>query len=312
MGETPTFTAAKPPKRRINWRPYVWILPGLVMLVALLFYPIIFSSLLSLFDWNGYRRDIFEIFVGLDNYIALAQDPRFLKALVNTLLFVFFAITLQLGGALLLAIFIYLGEFRGASWLRGVIFFPSVLSAVVVGITWRNVMFLRGGLIHQVTTAFDLPNFFPLGDPDFAVLTIILVAMWQGTGFNLVIFYAGLQALENEVVESAQIDGAGFWQVIVRIIVPLQVHVILVSVILNIIGGIQIFDLVFVLSNGPIKLTHAADVLSTYMIFNSFAASAIGGGQSRLGYAAAIAVVMMIIMLMFAILRTRARKAIDY
>ena len=282
------------------------------MLVALLFYPIFFSSFLSLFDWNGYRREIFGNFVGLENYINLGQDPHFLKALVNTLLFVFFATTVQMGIALILAIFIFQGEFRGAAWLRGIIFFPSVLSAVVVAITWRNVVFLRGGLIHQLTTALSLPNFFPLGDPDFAVFTIILVAMWQGTGFNLVIFYAGLQSLEQEVIESAQIDGAGFWQLIVRIIVPLQVHVILVSVILNIIGGIQIFDLVFVLSDGPIKITHSADVLSTYMIFNSFAGSAVGGGQSRLGYAAAIAVVMMIIMLMFAILRTRARKAIDY
>ena len=282
------------------------------MLVALLFYPIFFSSFLSLFDWNGYRREIFGNFVGLENYINLGQDPRFLKALLNTLLFVFFGTTVQMGIALILAIFIFQGEFRGAAWLRGIIFFPSVLSAVVVAITWRNVVFLRGGLIHQLTTALSLPNFFPLGDPDLAVFAIILVAMWQGTGFNLVIFYAGLQGLEHEVIESAQIDGAGFWQLIVRIIVPLQVHVILISVILNIIGGIQIFDLVFVLSAGPIRLTHAADVLSTYMIFNSFSASGVGGGQSRLGYAAAIAVVMMIIMLLFAILRTRARKAIDY
>ena len=115
-----------------------------------------------------------------------------------------------------------------------------------------------------------------------------------------------------ELIESSQIDGAGFWQLILRIIMPLQAHVILVSVILNLIGGIQIFDLVFVLAKGPIRLTHSADVLSMYMIFNSFAGSATGGGQARLGYAASIAVIMMLIMIVFAVLRTRLRKYIDY
>ena len=301
----------------MRWRrlsPYVWIAPAVAALIGFLFYPIFFSTTLSLFDWNGYTQTPFANFVGLGNFIRLAQDARFYHALENTLLFTLFAITVQIGLALALAVFIYLGEFRGSSLLRAAIFFPSVLSAVVVALTWRHVVFLRGGLIHQFTTAAGLPDFFPLGDPNQAFLAIIFVAIWQGVGFNLVIFYAGLQSLEREITEAAQIDGAGFWQLIRRVIMPLQAHLILVSVILNLIGGLQVFDLVFVFSKGPMAATHATDVLATYMVFNSFAGSSTGGGggKSQLGYAAAIAVVMMILMLIFSLLRTRARRAIDY
>ncbi len=309
---TPSLATTRPPKKRLNWQPYVWILPGLAMLALFLFYPVFFTSLLSLFEWNGYTRDIFGTFVGLGNYVELAKDATFHKALFNTLLFVFFGTTVQLGIAFVLATFFFMGEFRGASILRGVIFFPSVLSAVVVAIIWRNVIFLRGGLINLFTSALGLPAFFPLGDTNFIVFAIILVAIWQGVGFNLVIFYAGLQSMQQEIIESAQIDGAGFWRVFLHIITPLQAPIILINIVLNIIGGIQIFDLVFVLTSGPMKSVHAADVLATYMLFNSFAGSMLSGGRSQLGYAAAIAVVMMAIMLVFAVLRTRAHRAIDY
>ena len=265
-----------------------------------------------MFDYNGYGKEIFSNFVGLDNYVELSGDHLFHKALRHSLLFVFFGITVQMAIALLLAVFIYLGKFRWASSLRATIFFPCVLSAIVVALIMRHVVFLRGGLIHQVTTRFGWPDFFPLGDPVFAIYVLISVAIWQGVGFNLVIFYAGLQSMSDEVLESAQIDGANFWQLIWRIIVPLQAHVILVSVVLNVIGGIQIYDLVFVFIKGHIAAIHAADVLASYLMFNSFAGASVYGGRSALGYAASIGVVMMAMMLAFAVLRNRIRRAIDY
>ncbi len=313
-----TGTSSVEPKRpagrgsKLLLRPYIWIVPAMAMLATFLFYPIFFTTTLSLFEYNGYTRGIFVNFVGLDNYIELVQDRLFLKALYHTLLVVFFGITVQIAVALLLAVFIYMAEFRAASWLRGIIFFPSVLSAIVVATVWRNIVFLRGGLISQYTTAFGLPDFFPLGDPKYAIFALIIVSVWQGVGFNLVIFYAGLQSLESEVVESAQIDGVNFWQMIRRIVVPLQAHVILVSVVLNVIGGVQVFDLFFVLIKGHLAAIHAADVLATYMMLNSFAAASVYGGRSALGFAASIAVTMMLMMLGFAVLRTRLRKAIDY
>ena len=301
-------------QQRSNLRQYLWIIPAMVVLAAFMFYPIGYSTVLSFFEWNGINQNPLETFVGTDNYAKLVSDRFFHTAFTNSLILVFSVITVQIGIALLLAIFIFLGDFRGASWLRGIIFFPSVLSAVVVGLVWRNVIFLRGGFIDVITDAFSLPDFFPLSNPDIAFFAITLVAIWQGIGFNLIIFYAGLQSLNQEVVESALIDGASFWQLTLSVIVPLQRPIILVSVMLNVIGGFQVFDLIFVLSKGAMANTHITDVLATYMLFNSLGGSffGFGGGRRLVGYASAIAIVMMVLMLVFALLRNRVRKAIEY
>ena len=293
----------------------MWILPCVAILSVFLFYPIIQTTALSFFEWNGFTPDPFAEFVGPSNFIELTQDKFIRIATKNTFLFVLAMTTLELFIAFMLAVFIFQAGFRGAAWLRGIIFFPSVLSAIVVGIIWRNIVFLREGLIDQFTTTLGLPGFFPLGDIDLAFPSIIVVAIWQNVGFNLIIFYAGLQSLDNEVLESAQIDGANFWQLIIRVIAPLQRPVILVSIILNFIGGIKVFDLVFSMtaSKGvnPLLVAHITDVFATYMNFNSFGGGPRGSAVRAFGYAAAIAVVMMLVSIVFAFLRQRLRRSVD-
>ena len=302
------------PQRRARIAPYVWILPGVAFLALFLFYPIFYSTVLSFFDWNGFTKDPLAEFVGPNNYIELTQDKFMRIALENTFLFVLAMTTVELFIAFMLAVFIFQAEFRGAAWLRGIIFFPSVLSAVVVGIVWRNVVFLREGLIDQVNTAFGLPDFFPLSDIELAFPSIIVVAIWQTIGFNLIIFYAGLQSLDNDILESAQIDGASFWQLIIRVIAPLQWHVIFVSIILNFIGGVKVFDIVFSMTRGggvnPLEVAHITDVFATYLNWNSFGGGP-RGGVRRFGYAAAISVVMMVVSIVFAFFRQRLRRSVD-
>ena len=308
-----TNVSVAQPRAGLTIRPFVWILPSVALLAVFLFYPILYTTALSFFDWNGFTRNAFADFVGLDNFLELPQD-RFMRiAAKNTFLFVTAMITVELIIAFVLAVFIFEAQFRGAAWLRGIIFFPSVLSAVVIGIVWRNVVFLREGLIDTIVTTLGLPAFFPLGDPDLVFFAIIVVGIWQTTGFNLIIFYAGLQSLENEVLESAQIDGANFWQLMFRIIAPLLWPLIVVNIILNVIGGVNVFDLVNVMQGPgwmPMSTTHAADALATYMYFNSFGGS-VAGGFHKLGYAAAIAVVMMLVSLVFAAFRQRLRRTVD-
>jgi raffinose/stachyose/melibiose transport system permease protein len=282
-------------------RPWAWLAPAFVLLTLLLFYPMAFNLALSFFDWDGFQRNPFATFVGLNNYLQLIQDPIYAVALRNTLTYVFFAITIQNVVAFVTAVFLFLGKFRGSTLLRAIIFFPSVLSAVVVSLVWRNIVLLRGGLVHQVTQALGLPEFFPLGDPSLAFYVIVLVGIWQSTGFNLVIFYAGLQSLDQEILEAAELDGANFWSMIWRVVAPLQSHVMLACVVLNLIGGFQVFDLVFVMTRaGP---AHTTEVLASYMIFNSFTA-----GQHQFSYAAAISTSMMVMTLIFAGLRARVAR----
>jgi raffinose/stachyose/melibiose transport system permease protein len=242
--------------------------------------------------------------LGLLNYLSAFQDPIFLTALRNTLVFVFFSITLQNAIALFAAIFMYMGSFRGSTILRAVIFFPGVLSAVVVSLVWRNVVLLRGGLIPQLAQLLGIPNFFPLSNPDLAFYVIVLISIWQWTGFNFVIFYAGLQTLEEDLRDAAQVDGASFWQLVFKIIIPQQWQVVLTNVILNLIGGFQVFDIVYVMTNGG--PAHTTEALATYMVQKAFVQ-----GQSRMSYAAAIASMIMIMSIAFAAFRNRISRALD-
>ena len=297
-----------PPARRRRHHssatPYLWTVPAVAFLLVFLFYPIFFNLLLSLFDWNGVDRNPLAKFIGLLNYANAFKDPIFLTALRNTLVFVFFSITLQNAVALTAAIFLYMGRFRGSTILRALIFFPGVLSAVVVSLVWRNVVLLRGGLIPQLAQLLGIPNFFPLSNPDLAFYVIVVISIWQWTGFNFVIFYAGLQALDEDLFDAAQVDGANFWQLVFKIIIPQQWQVLLTNVILNLIGGFQVFDIVFVMTNGG--PAHATEAMATYMVQKSF-----GQGQSRMGYAAAIASMIMIMSIAFAAFRNRISRALD-
>jgi ABC-type sugar transport system permease subunit len=282
--------------RRALFQPYGWIAPALAFVALLKFYPIGFSLALSFFDWNVFQPDPFGRFVGLANYIELARDRHFLGAFQHTLIYTAAALTLQLGLAYGLAVFFYLGDFAAGSALRGILFFPGVLSAVLVGQVWRVFVFLRGGLIHRVTTALGLPDVYLLPEQAFPI--VVGLGLWQFVGYNVVIFYAGLQAVNRELLEAAQIDGADFWQVIRFILTPLQRRTMLVVAMLNVISAVQLFDLPRVMGG---------NVLATYLVNQSFGATLAG----RLGYASGISVVMMLMCVIFAALRARARRALE-
>lgn len=277
--------------------PYLWVLPALVFVVALKFYPVIFSITLSFFEWNVFQRGPFTRFIGLGNYSQLVQDGRLINALAQSLVYIIATITVQLGCAYGLATFIYFGRFSGASILLGILFFPGVLSGVIVGRIWRAFVFLRGGLIYQATNALGLPDIFLL--PEYAFEIVTVVGIWQFVGFNLVIFHAGLQSLDNEVLDAARMDGAGFWSLVLYIVTPLQRHTMLVVGMLNVIFAVQLFDLPRMIGG---------NVLATYLVDISFGSRIAG----PLGYASAIATVMIGIAVLFALLHSRLRQAIEY
>jgi ABC-type sugar transport system permease subunit len=244
-----------------------------------------------------FEPEPFARFAGLANYGLLLQDGRFLNAFTHSLVYIASTLTLQLGIAYLLAVFLYFGRFAGAAGLRAAIFFPGVLSAVFVGRVWRNFVFLRGGLIYQVTRALGLPDVFLL--PQYAFEIVVLIGVWQFIGFNLLIFYAGLQSLDKDVVDAARMDGAGFWSLVAYVVTPLQRHTMLLVAMLNVIFAVQLFDLPSVIGG---------NVLGTYQVDIAFG-SRIGG---PLGYASAIAAVMIGMTLVFALLRSWIKRAIDY
>ena len=285
-------------RTRTIWRnyrePFYYILPTLVYFLIFIFFPIAFSLSLTFFDFTGYGQDIFKNFVGLENFKYVFTDSYFHIALKNTFYFVIGSVVVQLFVALFLAVVIFYGEFKRSTLIRTVIFFPAVLAPVTVSLVWKK-LFEQDGLINQILHI----EYSWLSDIKIAIFVLIFVSVWQWFGYNLVIFYAGLQSIDQEIIEAAEVDGASWIGKITKISIPLLMPYIVISVILNLIGSFRIFDIVYVMTRGgPI---HYTEVLTTLLFFYAFNPI----GLSNMGYASVIAMVMLIVMVIFGIIRTR-------
>ena len=275
-------------------KPYLYFIPAIVVFLSFVLIPVIFSFALSFYDFTGYSQEIFAKFTGFDNYERLFKDKYFWLSIRNTIYFVGSSMILQVGISLFIAITIFLGRFKHSVLIRTIIFFPGILAPVSVSLAWRR-MLEQDGVINQML-GIDVSW---LASVDFAIWCVILVLIWQWVGYNLVIFYAGLQSLDIELLEAADVDGASWFQKIFRIIIPLIKPTIILNVILNLIGSFRAFDIVYVLTRGgPI---HNSEVLTTLMYYYSFSP----GGPSKMGVGASIAVIMFVIVVFFGIIRMR-------
>ncbi|MCL5986760.1 MAG: sugar ABC transporter permease [Actinobacteria bacterium] len=278
--------------KRYAIKPYIYLSPSLFFFTLFILSPAIVSLVLSLYGFSGFDSNIFKEFVGLKNFDILFKDRYFWISLRNTFYFVGASISIQVGIALFLAILIFFGNFRYSTLIRTIIFLPAVLAPVSIGLVWRR-MLEQDGLINSV---FRI-NFSWLSNVQFAIWCVIFVSIWQWVGYNLVIFYAGLQSVNRELLEAADVDGAGWTAKIIRIVIPSIVPTIILNIILNLIGGFRVFDIVFVLTRGgPI---HQSEVLTTIMYYYTFATS----GPNKMGVGSAVAVIMFLIMLIFGITR---------
>jgi len=280
--------------------PYAWLAPSLGLFLVFLLYPIVFSMALSFFEWNGYSREIFTKFVGLRNYIHLARDPLVWKSFKNTAFLVVTVVFVQNGIALFLAIVIFYGNFRYDSLIRAIIFFPGVVSAIVIGLVFRKFLAIDGA-INQILNRVGLSGISQawLSNSNLNIWIVSLVLVWQWAGYNLIIFYAGLQSIDNTLLEAAFIDGASLTRAIFTIVLPLLKPIIFLSAMLNFIGGFRIYDMIWVMTRGGPN--HASEVLTTYMYYQSFQSK----GPSDMGYASAVAILLAVIVLIFAIIRIR-------
>lgn len=208
--------------------------------------------------FSFYRYNMFGIqkFIGLDNFRKALHDELFIKSLVNT--FYYILGTVGLGTFLSLMVAISINSFRGglSSFLRIAFFLPLVVSSVVVSIMFRWIGEYHSGILNTVFGWFGIPKINWLKDPAMAMPFLILISIWYGMGYNVVIFLAGLQGIPRSMYEAASLDGATWWDQIRHITVPLIEPITLVLIIRGIILGFQMFDLVFVLTRGgPLNTT---------------------------------------------------------
>lgn len=266
---------------------FLFILPALILFAIFVVYPIVYIGRASLLDWNGLSVGTW---VGLDNYARMfTSDPVFLKTLRNaalwSLLTIFPQMFLGFGLAVLLN-----GPILGRTIYRAIFYLPAIVSPIVIGIVWQRIYDPFGGLLADLARRADLPWLAQpyLADPAMATYATIAVNVWQWTGFSMLLYLAGLQGLPGEVLEAATIDGATGWQRLRQIVWPMLRPVHLTLILLGIIGALQTFALVFILTRGGPN--NASQTMPTYIFQQAFQ-------LSSMGYGAAISVVLLVVAL---------------
>ena len=279
--------------------PYVMLAPAVLLFLAFVGYPIIstlFSSLYS-FGLSNHRT-----FVGLTNFRDLMVDPVFWISLRNNVIILVGSVVVQVGGGLLLAALLNRGLLRRWTTLaRTVVFAPMVMSSVAVGLLWQFVYNPTFGLLNAVLGFFHMatPSLGWLGDPHLAIYSILFAACWQYTGFMMVLLLAGMQSVPAELYEAATLDGASELQSFRFITVPAIRPVIVTAILITMIGSFKAFDSVYVLTlGGP---ANASEVLATYLYKNAF-------NLNRMGYASAIAVVLLLFTLALSLVQLRLNE----
>ncbi|MGF2948940.1 carbohydrate ABC transporter permease [Microbacterium alcoholitolerans] len=265
--------------RRLNWL-YV---PALALFAVFAIYPLISGMSLSLTNWNGYSPG--RAFVGFDNYLRLLGDEVFRTALLNTFVYGVGSTIIQqilgLGLAVVLDRIV-----RGASVLRAVIYLPVMVSPVVLGTMYYLIFRYNNGALNDLRSLWGADKVAWLADASVGVVVIVAVNSLQFVGISMVIYLAGLQAIPTEYYEAAQLDGADWWQSFRSITVPLLQPAFATSIVLNLIGGLKLFDVIQVLTGGgPGSSTHSVSTLIGETYFSSQAA----------GYAASMGVVLFIL-----------------
>ncbi len=282
---------------------YLMIIPALLFFVIFVVYPSLDAVGLSLCFWHGYGE---RVFVGLQNYINLFHDPVFWLAFKNNIIFVIATTILQTLIPMVLAVMLVKNSFLN-TFFRVSYFVPNVISFIITGSLWAMIFEPNFGLLNTILQNLGLETWKQLwlADPKWAFPCIIFVSLWQSMGFYLVIFYAGLQGIPEEVYEAASVDGADSLRKFLFITVPLLRPVTTVVIIINVIGGFKVFDLIWAMTTGGPN--HATEVMATYLYTLAF--GSIGTGTPHMGYAAAIGIMILIFSVLASVVQLWVREA---
>jgi raffinose/stachyose/melibiose transport system permease protein len=268
--------------------------PALIVYVSFVLLPVALAAVYSLFNWNGLGP--LDRFIGIDNYTRLIADPVFIGAITNNLLIVGLSLIIQ--GPIAIGIALLLNrKLRGRTFFRVIIFIPYVLSEVIAGLSWK-LLLQPDGPFDTLLSAIGLGGLKQLwlADGNVAIWTVFGILTWKYVGFAIILFLAGLQGVPAELEEAGRIDGASWWQIQRHITLPLLAPTIRIWAFLSIIGSLQLFDMVWVVTGGG--PAGATMTMATYMVQFGFQ-------RNQFGYGSAVAVILFIVSLVFALLYQR-------
>ncbi len=281
--------------------PYLFLLPAVVVMSIFVYLPIIQNFYFSLFRWSAMSPK--WKFIGLDNYVRIFSDPFIGISIRNNLLYAAISVLFQVFLALVLAYLLESKLIRPAmsTHFRNILFLPSVLAVTIVGLMWQLIYRPDTGLINQFLRSVGLGNFTHtwLGEEGTAIFAVIGVSQWQWVGYCMILFIVAIQAIPDELFESARIDGASAWKQFIHIAVPMVRETILVITTITVIGGFKVFDIVYVMTGGAPN--HASDVLGNYLY-------RVGFRNDEMGYASAIATLLFVITFILTIIQLRIGK----
>jgi raffinose/stachyose/melibiose transport system permease protein len=267
--------------------------PALVLFVTFVLAPIVVAAYYSVHSWNGFGP---LQWVGLDNYRQALSDSVFQHAVLHNLIFVALTLVVQMPVSIGLALLLN-RRIRGRALLRLVVFAPYVLSEAITAVIWL-LMLQPGGFVDELLKAIGLGGLVHqwLADGSIVLYVLFVVITWKYIGFGVILLLAGLQGIPGELREAALLDGARPWEATRYITLPLLAPTIRVWAFLGVIGSLQLFDLVWIMTlGGP---AGASTTMATYLIDRGFR-------RYEFGYGSAVAVVLFVICFVFALLYQR-------
>lgn len=257
--------------------PKYFVFPALILYVILFLAPSLLGIYYSFTNWNRYSDQV--KFVGFENYRTIfAAGSTYLSYMKNTLKFTVISNVVKILPALFLAILLS-GQLGGQNVHRAILFFPAVLPYVVIGPVFKSILHPQNGLLNSLFRILSLDSLAKqwLIDPRWVWPSVYAVDAWRGIGYVMTIFVAGLRSIPRRYYEAADIDGAGFFQKLVHITLPMLKPAITVNLIFGITYGLKAFDIIFVLTNGgPGRMT---EVINT-AVFKEFALGTYGVGAA--------------------------------
>ena len=281
-----------------SWIAYLYILPMIVLSFVLVYYCIIDTVVVSFTDWDG-MTDVFH-FVALKNYIKMFKDHVFWTSVVNNLIFFVGTVFIQALLGFVLAVLLK-KKLPGSNVFKAIYFMPIAMVTSIISAIFRIIMDPTNGALNQFLRAIHLNGFAVnwLGDPKIALVSVIIVNIFQWMGFSMITYYAGLMSLPDDVYEAAKIDGAGFWRTTFSVTLPMLKGTTNVLIILGIVGSLKTFDIVKLLTGGgPGRST---TVMNTYLYEKAFKDFNAGG-------AASIGVAILIIAMVMSFLQVKFGK----
>ncbi len=282
-------------QRRWNFWGYLFILPNFLGFLLFMLVPIVMALFFSLTNYDIISQ---MDFVGIQNYVDLFQDDQFIVSLINTLWYSVLTVPAGVVLALLLAVLLN-RPVKGMAFFRTTVFIPVITSMVAVSLVWSMLYEDNAGLFNIILNALGLPSVHWLTDTNVAMISVAIMSVWKGLGYNMTIFLAGLQGVPTDIYEAATIDGANSVQKFFKITVPMIGPTTYFVTLMALIGSLQTFDQINIMTQGgPVDATKT---LGFYLYRYGFT-------YYKMGYACAAAYVLFVLVFIVSLIQNISSK----